>query len=460
MANTTFKLIDGEHVNTTSLELEDLLYSMTRRQVSLSVPVICFIILLMVTGFCGNSLVILTYVKRLEKSSTNLFIFCLAVFDLVNCCISLPLQVNDLLNPYENDQSYVCKTHEFIVHMADIAAGCIIICISFDRYLRIARPHKGISVRGSKVAICIVCITAFVLSSLTFYVYGTETVTFEGYSKELIGKRCGTSETAKGTVVPLLFRTLILFCFALGVLILLTVYMLLGIKVRKWNKSRKTKNIVVHRKSEVLSQTTFSDDTESRDESNTDNANLPETAVFLQNSTEKQNRPDILESTFQKPIFVRELSRSLEENHFLKLEPVHVSGTNTLPVRKSESSKKRQATVNVGRKPSMPSITGIRKRIKMSRTTIMFIAATIAFVASHIPYACTKIALTVHHDLLKHMNDAELSLFKFAEYSFAVSYAANPIIYTFLNPKYRRECKKLLMDVTSIIKCKSKQFYL
>lgn len=454
---TATSKMDAVHVNASSVG--DVLYLLTKRQVTLCIPVLCFIFLLMLVAIGGNSLVIITYMKRLEKSSTNLFIFCLAVFDLINCCLAIPLEFHDLLNPYENDHSFLCAFHTFISFTADLSSGYIIVCISFDRYLRIARPHQGLSVKGSKLAICTISLFAFILSSPSLYVYGTEHVTFEGH-EELIGLSCGTAERAKETVVPLIFNTLILVCFGIGVLILLTVYTLLGVKVRKWNKGRKQ----IYRRSEMFSPATFvSDDTESRDESHTDNAcsKQPEAFSFLQTSDHSaEDYQTDLETTFQKPEFVRELSRSLDRNHFMKLDTVHMNGTKTLPLRKSESFKKRQAAVNIGRKSSMPSLTGLRKRIKISRTTIMFISATIAYVASHLPYACIKIALTLNHDMLKDMTGVEYAFFKFADHSYILSYAANPIIYSFLNPKYRSECKKLLMEVSKTIKCQSRRFYL
>lgn len=432
---------------------------LTDREVSLSVPVLCFISLLVLIGTVGNILVILTYVKRVDKSSTNLFIFCLAVFDLINCCLGLPMEIYDLLNPYTNDQHHICAFHKFIAFTADISSGYIIVCISFDRYLRIARPHQGLSVKSSKLAVGIICALATLLSSLALFVHGTEKVTFDEYP-DLIGHKCGTAEHAKGTVVPLLFNTLVLVCFGIGVAILLTVYTLLGIKVNKWNKGRKSKQ-TNSRRSELYFQTTpISDDTESRDSQTENSPKLTET-FFLFPKIEKHEAADAEmaeESTFKQPCYVRELSRSLDRNHFLKLDGVHMNGTKTLPIRKSESFKQRQAA-NLGRKSSMPSFTGLRKRMKLSRTTIMFISATIAFVASHLPYACIKIALTLHEDMVKTMSDAAYSCFLFVEKSFIVSYGVNPLIYSFLNQKFRRECKSLLVEVSRTIKCKSKQIY-
>lgn len=448
--------------NNTSMYEGDL-ESLSERRVALSIPVLSFIGLLVIVGVIGNTLVIFTYIKRVEKSSTNLFIFCLAVFDIINCIFGLPLEIYDLMHPYTNDQHYVCAIHHFIQFSADISSGYIIVCISFDRYLRIARPHQGLSVKFSKFAIGIISGISMIISLLTLFVYGTEKVTFDSYPG-LVAHTCGTAEHAKNTVVPLLLDTLVLVCFGVGVIILLIVYTLLGIKVKKWNKGRKSKQ-TNNRRSEMYFQAntvTISDDTESRD-SHTDNLSptLPETFSFLPPSPGFSADDPVKEDnpTFTKPEYVRELSRSLDRNHFLRLDSMHMNGTKTLPVRKSESFKKRQAAANLGRKSSMPSLTGLKKRMRLSRTTVMFISATIAFVASHLPYACVKIVLTLNHDWVKSMNDISYSCFLFGEYSFIVSYGVNPLIYSFMNPKFRRECKQLLLSVSETVKCQSKKFY-
>lgn len=427
-----------------------VLESLTSREVSLSIPVLCFISLFVLLGAVGNTLVIITYIKRVDKSSTTLFIFSLAVYDIINSCIGLPMVIYDLLNPYMNDQHYLCSIHTFIGFTADVSSGYIIVCISFDRYLRIARPHQGLSVNGSKLAIGIVSVISMVFSSLALFVYGTEIVTFDSYPK-LTGQKCGIAEHAKATIIPLLFNTLVLVCFSMGVIILLAVYTMLGIKVRNWNKGRKSKQTKSRRCEMYFQANTVSDETESRD-SQTDNTFAKPHEFEHSNSAED----DVTIS--RKPGYVRELSRSLDQNHFLTLGGTHMNGTKTLPLRKSESFKTRQAA-QLDRKSSMPSFIGLRKRMKVSRTTVMFISATIAFIASHLPYACVKIALTLNPDLMKNMTDVAYSLFMFAKYSFIVSYGVNPMIYSFLNPKFRRECKYLLVSISRTVKCQSKRFY-
>ena len=446
-----------ESSNTTNLSSVNMvLDELTRGHLNVAIPVLCFIGLMMLVGACGNALVIVTYFRRIDTSSTNLFIFFLAVFDIMNCIIGLPLEIYNLTNPYMNDLDGLCKAHKFISFTADLSSGLIIVCISFDRYLRIASPHKGLTVKHSKMLVLVLCVITALISSLTIPVYGKTEITFYEHPG-IVGYGCGVTDARRQTVLPLLFNILILLCFTVGVVILLTVYILLGLKVKRWNQGRKIKMSRGKRLSDHCQPTAISEETGSPD---SPDHQPSETFTFLQPTTEKQcdSKDTTDEPSFKRPGFLRELSRSLDRNHFLKLDlGFHTSGTQTLPHRKAGT---RKPGGGVTRKHSIPNLNELRKRMKISRTTVMFISATIAFVASHIPYACVKLAFTINPALIDHMSPVGQSFFLFAEFSFIVSYAVNPIIYSFMNPKYRRECRSILRDLSGSLKCHSKKFFI
>lgn len=435
-----------------------ILRELTVEMLQVSIPVLCFISLMMLIGTMGNTLVILTYFKRVDKSSTNLFIFCLAVFDIINCALTLPMEMNDLTHPYTNDLNVLCKIHKFTGFTADLCSGFIIVCISFDRYLRIARPHQGLSVKGSKIAICVILLLAILISVLSLVIYGKRRITFPEHPG-IVGVSCGVQNEMRLTAMPIIFNILILTTFCIGVAILLVVYTMLGLKVKRWNQDRKLK-ISGNRCSDYCQQTAISDETDSP---NSPDVRQSETFTFLPTTLEKSSDDNVKEDeepSFKRPTFVRELSRSLDRNSFLKLDTgLHMNGTQTLPHRKSSAAKRKQCP-SFTRKTSIPKLIDFRRRIKISKTTVMFISATIAFVASHIPYACIKVAFTVNPGLTDSMTSLGHSFFLFAEYSFIVSYAVNPIIYSFLNPKYRRECRTFLRDLSNSLKCHSKQFFI
>lgn len=425
----------------------------TQSKVSQSIPVLCFLFCLMLVGIAGNASVIVTYVKRLEKSTTHLFIFYLAVFNIINCLI-IPKRIYDLLHPYTNTYNGLCSFQYFASYSTDISAGIIIVCISFDRYFRIARPHHGLSVRRSKIAIIVIFFSSMIFSSMTFFVNGTEQVKPDSYKSSVFGYKCGILDSAKQTVLPLLFNVLVLVCFVLGVIVLLTVYILLGLKVRRWNEGRKNKQRGRIR-SDNTQVTSLTDETESSKESqaerHAEECKCNKVKLIISTNNNSVGGQKISNSPLSN---TREISRSLERKQFTPFDVAHSDGTKTLPHRKACVFGNLDA-IYIPRKSSVAPFTGLRRGMKVSRTTTMFISATVAFVASHVPFICFKLVNTLNPDVIRYLSPVISAIVMFADYSYMISYVVNPIIYSFMNPKYRREVKTLLLNVSTNIICKT-----
>ena len=405
----------------------------------------------------------------------------------------MPFEMHDLLNPLNNSFDFMCRFHKFVKFSADLSSGCIIVCISFDRFMRIARPHRGFSLPHAKLAVICVSLGTVLMCSLSLYVYGSQTVIIESHPG-LTGSRCGINDQSKQTVVPLLFHTTILLWFGIGVAILFMVYIRLGIKVKKWNKGRK--DVKQERQS-----TLYSHGLPSRDESSsrvetpdwqTDNSKQVEmftfpSVVFEEGEPigEGEMEDDIQSPRTQvsfRADFVRQISRSMDEVHMenlempnaskvtsrdiaknnnipnFKFENTHQNGTRTLPLPRSSKLSVKPTVKNVRRKSSMMTLNDLKRRMHLTKTTVMFMIATIAFVASHLPYVCATIVMMVHPRAMDSMSAAGVSLWRIAEHSYIISYAANPIIYSFMNPKFRTECKTLMIKVIQKLKCRSKSF--
>lgn len=59
-------------------------------------PAIVIVGIYMVVGLIGNPLVIYYYGFRARSTSSFHFILALAVFDLIICCVSMPLEIVDM----------------------------------------------------------------------------------------------------------------------------------------------------------------------------------------------------------------------------------------------------------------------------------------------------------------------------------------------------------------------------
>lgn len=470
-----------------------------------SILVLCVISVIILLGTLGNLLVLATYLKQIHKNSTNFFIFCLAIFDLTSCIIALPIEMVTLLEPLTYEYPWLCKIHKFVAFSSDLASGYTIVCISFDRFLRIARPHKRFSRRTCRRAVIFVVSISVLVSSMSLFVYGIENVFTVSGHHELVGQKCGIDEVAKGTHIPLIFSTVILGAFIIGVIILLTVYIRLGILVRRWNKGR-IKSVGNRRFSKGVGT---SDDSSSKSESksqksqkqmypfqvpllamdisrikgqnkgggsdftnvnftkpgnnsaitreNEVNAELvkPTAEPFLtDNEISETDDNSVASLPVVRPGIVKEMTRSLEKNGFTIPDPsVHFDGTATLPLRRITAKQREQNKRKVTRKKSLV-ISDLKKRMTLSKTTTMFIVATVAFVACHVPYVCVKVALVTIPDLEETLTVTQTVFYRLAEYSFTVSSCVNPLIYSFLNPRFRSECRTLIVAFLKKVSCK------
>lgn len=484
---------------------EDItLRRLNEQEVLSAILVLVFISVIILLGTVGNLLVLGTYFKQIQKNSTNFFIFCLATLDLISCVISLPAEMLVLLQPFTFSYPWLCKVYRFVAFSADLASGYTIVCISFDRYLRIARPHRRFKIRTCKRAVILVVCLSSIVSSMALYVYGRENVIIHDHP-ELVGSKCGIDTVAKETFVPLLFSTMILAAFVVGVGILLTVYIKLGIVVRRWNKGKDMRNrfagtigrsdessskcdnklqkqtdiypfqiplltkdidrlkgknktnVVASPKKAVLKSQKSVDEDSNQNEGNdiaNELAKSPTTETYLSdNEVSETDGNSVASLPVIRPGIVEEMTRSLEKNGFSVPDPsVHFDGTATLPLKRI-SAKQREQKRKVTRKKSLV-ISDIKKRIKLSKTTTMFIIATVAFVVCHVPYVCIKVALVTNPMLEDTLSSTQTVFYRLAEYSFIVSYAVNPIIYNFLNPRFRFECRNLVVNLLKRVSCR------
>ena len=499
VCNDTLPWFDGETER-------NLLLKLNEQKVRSSILVLCVISVIILLGTLGNLLVLATYLKQINKNSTNFFIFCLAIFDLTSCVVALPVEMAALLQPLTYEYPWLCKLHKFIAFSADLASGYTIVCISFDRYLRIARPHKRFSRRTCRRAVVFVVCISVLVSSMALFVYGSEKVVSVLDHRELVGHKCGIDEVAEETVIPLVFISVILAAFVIGVIILLTVYIRLGILVRRWNKGRiksagnrrfpksvgtsddsssKCENKSQKFRTEIypyqvpllakdisllkskskggvsdfmnvnVTKSGYNDAVTQDNEVNAEKVKATE-QTLTDNEISETEENSVASLPIVRPGIVKEMTRSLEKNGFKIPDPsVHFDGTATLPLRKMSSAQREQNKRKVGtRKKSLVVISDLKKRMTLSKTTTMFIVATFAFVACHVPYVCVKVALVTVPDLEDSLTLTQTVFYRLAEYSFTVSSCVNPLIYSFLNPRFRSECRTLIVAILKKVNCK------
>ena len=78
-------------------------------------PVIISVIVIMILGILGNSLVCYIYYFKMKKTPSHYFVLFLASLDLVSCCIGMPAELMDLFMPFTFTKPFACKFLRFVL---------------------------------------------------------------------------------------------------------------------------------------------------------------------------------------------------------------------------------------------------------------------------------------------------------------------------------------------------------
>lgn len=85
--------------------------------------------------------------------------------------------------------------------------------------------------------------------------------------------------------------------------------------------------------------------------------------------------------------------------------------------------------------------------IKLSRTTIIFFSVTVAFVITYLPGLIVMICRSVIKNFYDDLTPLEEMIVKLFSRFYFINNAINPIIYSFLNSRFRKQCSKTFASI-------------
>ena len=134
--------LQGKMTTEANISDSDLLEQINSEVASLMTPVIVYLGVLVFFGVLGNIFVCYYYGQQTRRSSHVVFICTIALFDLVSCAVSMPIEIVDMKFYYTFTNGHLCKFLRFVNHVAAIGSALTLIAISVDRFRRICRPLK------------------------------------------------------------------------------------------------------------------------------------------------------------------------------------------------------------------------------------------------------------------------------------------------------------------------------
>lgn len=122
-----------------------------------------------------------------------------------------------------------------------------------------------------------------------------------------------------------------------------------------------------------------------------------------------------------------------QQIHLVELESITVESRH-----QSSTDNHHQEAVH-----ALSRETPITSGVKVTRTTTIFVAITIAFIISFLPFLLVMILLSTIKDIEKGMSEPMMVFTEFCARTYFLNNAINPLIYSALNRKFRHDVKRL-----------------
>ncbi|GFN74410.1 orexin receptor type 2 [Plakobranchus ocellatus] len=191
-------------------------------QAILNLPVISVLMLLAILGTAGNTCVVYVYRTRFRKNSGSYFIMALAILDLLNSALCLPWEIYTLSNPYKNDLPVLCKLARFLVTFVYLSAALILVCVAFSRYFKISHPLHCYSSGRAQFLTFVMIALAMSVAWPQIPLSGTRTIATR--VTDLYGHNCATSDKLSDSLYPVLFYASLYILLSLCFLLMLLFY--------------------------------------------------------------------------------------------------------------------------------------------------------------------------------------------------------------------------------------------
>ncbi|XP_062566271.1 muscarinic acetylcholine receptor M2-like [Saccostrea cucullata] len=221
-----------EAIKNTSVSQEYLLWMANEHLYHINIPTVVFYVVAIIVGIFGNSLVIYVFRFRFKRTTANIFIVCLAAFDTITCFMLIFEVFDKRLPMYSGNYPAICKLVRCLEVFANGGASIILVGIAFDRYYKICKPFKRLSMRSVRNLIIGTVIVMVLVSWPMVLFHGSEVVTTK--YRDITGQDCADDDNFKGSVYPGIYF-IILFIFIIACIgMIVVLYALIFVAILKW----------------------------------------------------------------------------------------------------------------------------------------------------------------------------------------------------------------------------------
>lgn len=238
MATTSSIYNDDEHFNYTlfldwsnDCDLDCLWDRVRASRLSVLRPLSVILSLIGLIGIVGNILVISVFSRTVQKRTSTYLVLMLAITDLIACSIVIPgTLMKEWLFKFKSD--FICKLWELMRNFAIISSATILAAIALERFLLVyKRNHKDGNKHVTIAMILVTMVTGIALGIPPMLGVGVYMKTEDG---ELINmKVCMPNDQLISAEGLFLYWQIVTSLFGLLILTIIILYMLIFVMVYK-----------------------------------------------------------------------------------------------------------------------------------------------------------------------------------------------------------------------------------
>jgi len=231
-----------------AINISETLIRLNAEEAIRRLPVVIFILILVIIGVFGNLHVLYIYYRKFNVSTYRIFVLSLAAIDIISCCVSMPFEIADELNPYIFKAEIACKIFRFLNTCLAMATALMLVVIASERYRRICKPYGNqMTEKQSRYWLIGVVCFAICASLPALYVYGRKTIDIPG--ETIKGSECTWSDSVEGEAIGYIYYAWGLLVIIVCMVLLVILYSLVGTHLRTHTiKVQSTIRIKKHRK--------------------------------------------------------------------------------------------------------------------------------------------------------------------------------------------------------------------
>ena len=208
--NSTSTVLDvTTHISETLAK--EALRELNRKMTLTALPVIIFVGIISIFGTIGNISVLYVYSQKYPKCNFKYFVLFLAAIDCISCVVVMPLELMTFVQWFVFPAPWLCKFKSFCMAYTVCASAALLLLIAIDRFRKVCRPHDS-QIKpelAMKLAFLVLVLSAIPATSDAI-LWGEHTYNTHYGTIKVKATICEKDDAYKATILPKL-HTIVLY---------------------------------------------------------------------------------------------------------------------------------------------------------------------------------------------------------------------------------------------------------